>query len=79
MKVNPGKCHILLNTENVIDVYLEGAYITSNSCEKLLGITIDSDLKFDKHISDLCDNVCKKMNALCRVTGYLYLHVFRKT
>ena len=73
MKVNPGKCHILLSTKNAIDVHLEGACITSSSCEKLLGITIDSDLKFDKHIYDLCDKVSKKINALCRVTGYMSL------
>ena len=70
MKVNPGKCHILSSTKNV---HLEGACITPSSCENLLGITIDSDLKFDKHISDLCDKVSKKINALCRVTGYMLL------
>ena len=53
MKVNPGKYHILFSTENVIDLHLEGACITSSSCEKLLGMAIDSDLKFYKHISDL--------------------------
>ena len=75
MKVNPGKCHILLSTKNANDVHLEGACITSSSCEKLLGITTDSDLKFDKHISDifLCDKFCKKINTLCRVTGYMSL------
>ena len=52
MKVNPGKCHILLSTKNPTDVHLEGACITSGSCEKLLGITKYSDLKFDQHISD---------------------------
>ena len=74
----PGKCHILLSTKNVIDVHLEGACIRSSSCEKLLGITIDSDLNFDKHISDLCDKVSKKMKALCRVTGYMSLEKRRK-
>ena len=69
MKVNPGKCHILISTKNPVDVHLEGACIPSSSCGKLLGI--DSDLKFDKHISDLCDKVSKKINALCRVTGYM--------
>ena len=52
-------------------MHLEGACITSSSCEKLLGITIDSDLKFDKHISDLRDKVSKNINALCRNTGYM--------
>ena len=60
-----------IKRKNAIDV--QGACITSSSCEKLLGITIDSDLKFDEHISDLCDKVSKKINALCRVTGYMSL------
>ena len=71
MKVNPGKYHILLSIKIAIDVHLEGACIMFSSCEKLLGITIDSDLKFDKHISDLYDKVSKKINALCGVTGYM--------
>ena len=63
MKVIPGKCHIVLSTKNVIDVHLERACIMSSLCEKFLGITIDSGLKFDKHISDLYDKVSKKINA----------------
>ena len=60
IKVNLGKCHILLSTKNLISLHLEAASITSSSCEKLLEITIDSDLKFDKHISELCNKVIKK-------------------
>ena len=73
MKVNPGKCHILLSTKNPTDVHLEGACITSSSCEKLLGITKDSDLKFDQHISDLCNKGSKNINALCRIRSYMSL------
>ena len=46
--------------KNSIDVHLEEAFITSSLCEKLLGITIDSDLKFGKHISELSNKVSKK-------------------
>ena len=60
IKVNPGRCHILLSTKTLISLHLEGASITSSSCEKLLEITIDSDSKFDKHISELCNKVIKK-------------------
>ena len=63
--------HILLSTKNTIDVHLEGACITSSSCENLSRITIGSDLEFDKHISDVCDKVTQKINALGRVTGYM--------
>ena len=44
-----------------------------SSCENLFGITMNPDLKFDKHISDLCDKVSKKLNALCQVTDYMSL------
>ena len=73
MKVNPGKCHILFSTKNAIDVHLEGESVTSSSCEKLHGIKINSDLKFDKHIFDLGNKVSKKINALCWVAGYMSL------
>ena len=59
--------------KNLINLHLEGVCITSSSCKKLLGIIIDSDLKFDKCICDLCDKVSNKINALCRVTGYIYV------
>ena len=59
MKVNPGKCHILLSTKSPTDVHLERACITSSSSEKLFGIAKDSDLKFGQHISDLCNKVSK--------------------
>ena len=54
-------------------MFLERACITSNSCENLIGITIDSDLKFGKHISDLCNKVSKNTHALFQVTGYVSL------
>ena len=58
-------------------MHLHWACISSSSCEKPLGMTIDSDLKFDKHIYDLCDKVSKKVDALCRVTGYMSLQIRR--
>ena len=64
---------ILLSTKNPIDVHLKRTCITSSSHEKLLGITIDSDLILDKHISDLHYKVGEKINALCQVTGYMSL------
>ena len=73
MKVNPGKCHILLSTKNPSDVHLDGACTTSSSSKKLLGITKDSDLKFDQNISGLCNKGSKNINALCRIGSSMYL------
>ena len=66
MKVNPCKCQVLLGTKKFIDVDIEGACAMFSRCEKLLDITIDSDLKLDKH------KVSEK-KALFRVTGQISL------
>ena len=38
---------------------------------KLLGITIDNELKFDKHVSDLCLKVNRKLSTLSRLARFL--------
>ena len=38
---------------------------------KLLGITIDKELKFDKHIDKVCLKVNKKINVLSRMQSFL--------
>ena len=37
----------------------------------LLGVTIDNDLKFDKHISNLCLKAGRKLCALSRMSEFL--------
>ena len=39
--------------------------------EKLLGGHFENRLIFDYHISGLCKNATKKMNALARVSQYM--------
>ena len=63
----------MLRTKNFIDVCPEEACLTSSSTEKILGIKTDSILKYDEHVSDLCDKVSTKSNALCRIAGYMSL------
>ena len=41
--------------------------------EKVLGVTIDSQLKFENHIKELCFEVGKKINALCHVSSSMSL------
>jgi hypothetical protein len=38
---------------------------------KLLGVTIDYELKFDKHISDICKKASRQLNVLKRIGKYL--------
>ena len=77
MKAKPEKGHILLSSKTPKKAYFSGALIESSSTEKLLGIQLDSDLTFDKHISSICNKVAKKINALSRLVNYMALDKHR--
>ena len=68
MKANPGKSHILLSNKKTEKVKkINDVVITSSVEEKLLGITLDSELKFEKHITDICNKASQKIHVLSRI------------
>ena len=67
LKANSGKSHISLSTNKLLIVSVDGISLTASSSKKLLGVTIDSELKFENHIKEFCLKVIKKINALCRM------------
>ena len=64
MKANPGKCHVILSSDTQREIRFVNTSITSSLSEKLLGITLDSELKFEEHINKICNIVNKKLNVL---------------
>ena len=70
MKANTDKSHLLLSGNNKVTANIHGNIIESEESQVLLGITIDSNLSFDKHINNLCKNAGAKLNALARIAGY---------
>ena len=52
------------------DLYINiGMHIVKGSkTEKLLGIDIDNNLHFDKHVSILCDKASQNLHALARIS-----------
>ena len=73
LKANPGKSHILLSSKKPEIVSVDGISIAASSHEKLLGVIIDSELKFENHITEICLKVSKKINALCRISSFMSL------
>ena len=73
MKANQGKCHLLLSTKSPEVVSIDGIQITFSTAETLLGITIDSELNFENHLSAICNKVSRKINALRRIANYMPL------
>ena len=47
--------------------------IASSPSEKLLGITLDSELKFEEHVNKICNIVNKKLNAPHRIGSHISL------
>ena len=74
MKANPGKFQfMLLGVKNIVHLTINanGKIISCSNEVKLLGITIDNELKFKKHIEDLCQKASYKLHVLRRIRGYL--------
>ena len=56
MKLNTDKYHLIVSSYRHEQVWAKDLIWESNDI-KLLGITIDRDLKFDKHVLKLCGKV----------------------
>ena len=73
MKLNTGKCHLLIagNKHEQIWVNLREKKIWESSTTKLLGVSIDNQLKFDSHVLNICAKAGRKLSVLTRMVKYL--------
>ena len=68
---NASKCHVLLRPDKQVHVNIGTAQIEITQNEKLLGITINSKLSFDKHIQEICSRARAKLKALARIAPFM--------
>ena len=73
MKENTDKCHLIVSTDEPIEIRVGESLIKNNICEKLLGVKIDNKLNFDTHVKGLCNKANNKIRALARATPYMSL------
>ena len=52
MRGNTDKCNLLLSKDESSEIHIGDSIIESSTCKKLLGIKIDSKLRFDDHIQE---------------------------
>ena len=73
MKLNADKCHLLVAGHNHEYIYAKigDACIGESKEERLLGVTIDKQLKFKNHILGLVKMAHNKLSALIRYSGIL--------
>ena len=72
-KANHGKCHLLLSSHENANIQIANVTIKSSISKKLLRVTNDSKLKFDKHVENICPKASIKLNALTRLVNYIDL------
>ena len=73
MKENHDKCYLLLSSNEDANIQITNATVKSSTSKKLLGVTIDSKLKFDKHFENICQKASRKLNALVRLVNNMEL------
>ena len=71
MKANTDKSHLLLSQTEKISTQIYDENIINTSCEKLLGVKIDRELKFDEHVKSLCKKANQKLSALTRLSSLM--------
>ena len=71
-KANADKFHLLIsNHSKGLTIQVEKEIIECCSSVKLLGVTIDNELKFGMHVSKLCKKASHKLHALARISNYM--------
>ena len=73
MKANHDKCHLLVSGKNNVTMNASGFKIKNTECKKLLGIKVDSGLKFENYLDGVIKKASNKINALSRVTPFMNL------
>ena len=73
LRNNVDKCHVLVSTNKLIGIKIGDCTIDNSECEKLFGVKINENLKFNDEISDLCEKTSRMISALARVTPFMGL------
>ena len=73
IKDSLNKCHLLLNITDAFNLEISETVIRNLNSKKLLGVTFDNKLKFEKHIITICQRGNRKLNYLAKLTLYMEL------
>ena len=75
MTLNQGKCHLLVSghKHESVCANIRETRSWEEYCAKLLGIQIDRDLNFKKHVRELCKKAGRKLSMMSVVAKYMSL------
>ena len=71
MKLNQSKCHFIMASPSpeLFWIKVGNQIIWESRMEKLLGNLIEKDLKFVKHVENICKKASGKVTALARLVN----------
>ena len=73
MKLNQDKCHLLVSGHKYENVWAKigNAKIWESKKQKLLGVEIERNLKFDEYVFSLCKRAGRKLSVLARMSKFM--------
>ena len=74
MALNPGKCNFMCSGSNLLldEIFIYKNFKLKNTTvNEILGVIIDRELKFDKHVKHIYKKAGNMLNALTRVANIL--------
>ena len=66
MKGNENECHVLISTDETMQVNIVFTHINNSKYEKLLGIKTDCKVSFGDSMENIFKKAGRKLNALTR-------------
>ena len=73
MKCKAAKSHLIVSTNNSVNIKIGNIDITKSICEKFLGVKFDYKLSFYDHVFKLRKKASREIHALTRVASYINL------
>ena len=71
MKANHDQCHLFTRTLTPISIKVKDYIIKNSNNEKLLSVTVDTNLNFNCHLENIRKKASKKVHVFARITPYM--------
>ena len=79
LKANADKCHLILGKNEPFSINIDNEVIKKGNNKKSSEINLNNRLGFDIHVTNICNQMSKKLHALMRISQFMNIHKQRMT